>query len=200
MPTGTSDAGTAVPGQGRVLPDARPSGFSNCSKTGRSQCATCPPRPASSHPASQQLAVLRRSGIVTATRHGTTVVYALAGGDVAELMRAAPDPHRDARRAEPAIGRTPGIPCRVGLTNKSGETAHVKHVLQAVELVVQTRRSSICRTWRTSPPQSFRREPFGQPSNASAGRNGGHAQPTGPSQRIPAANATQARAASGLTV
>jgi ArsR family transcriptional regulator, arsenate/arsenite/antimonite-responsive transcriptional repressor len=38
---------------------------------------------------SQQLAVLRRSGIVTATRHGSTVVYALAGGDVAELMRAA---------------------------------------------------------------------------------------------------------------
>jgi ArsR family transcriptional regulator, arsenate/arsenite/antimonite-responsive transcriptional repressor len=38
---------------------------------------------------SQQLAVLRRSGIVTATRAGNTVVYALAGGDVAELMRAA---------------------------------------------------------------------------------------------------------------
>ncbi|MCX4791372.1 MULTISPECIES: ArsR/SmtB family transcription factor [unclassified Streptomyces] len=38
---------------------------------------------------SQQLAVLRRSGIVTATREGTTVVYELAGGDVAELMRAA---------------------------------------------------------------------------------------------------------------
>jgi ArsR family transcriptional regulator len=38
---------------------------------------------------SQQLAVLCRSGIVTATRHGTTVVYALVGGDVAELMRAA---------------------------------------------------------------------------------------------------------------
>src|SRR5262249_38194068 len=38
---------------------------------------------------SQQLAILRRSGIVTATRHGTTVVYSLAGGDVAELMRAA---------------------------------------------------------------------------------------------------------------
>src|SRR5262249_18524882 len=38
---------------------------------------------------SQQLAVLRRSGIVTATREGNTVVYALAGGDVAELMRAA---------------------------------------------------------------------------------------------------------------
>lgn len=34
------------------------------------------------------MAVLRPSGIVTATRHGTTVVYALAGGDVAELMRA----------------------------------------------------------------------------------------------------------------
>lgn len=38
---------------------------------------------------SQQLAVLRRSGIVTATRDGATVVYALAGGDVADLMRAA---------------------------------------------------------------------------------------------------------------
>lgn len=38
---------------------------------------------------SQQLAVLRRSGIVHATREGSTVVYALAGGDVAELMRAA---------------------------------------------------------------------------------------------------------------
>ncbi|WP_367429009.1 ArsR/SmtB family transcription factor [Streptomyces celluloflavus] len=38
---------------------------------------------------SQQLAVLRRSGIVTAVREGATVVYALAGWDVAELMRAA---------------------------------------------------------------------------------------------------------------
>ncbi|MFF2044258.1 ArsR/SmtB family transcription factor [Kitasatospora sp. NPDC058170] len=38
---------------------------------------------------SQQLAVLRRSGIVTATREGGTVVYALAGGDVADLLRAA---------------------------------------------------------------------------------------------------------------
>ncbi|HEY9410398.1 MAG TPA: metalloregulator ArsR/SmtB family transcription factor [Jiangellaceae bacterium] len=38
---------------------------------------------------SQQLAVLRRSGIVTSTREGSTVVYALAGGDVADLMRAA---------------------------------------------------------------------------------------------------------------
>jgi ArsR family transcriptional regulator, arsenate/arsenite/antimonite-responsive transcriptional repressor len=38
---------------------------------------------------SQQLAVLRRFGIVTARRDGNTVVYALAGGDVAELMRAA---------------------------------------------------------------------------------------------------------------
>ena len=38
---------------------------------------------------SQQLAVLRRAGIVTATRDGDTVVYALAGADVAELMRAA---------------------------------------------------------------------------------------------------------------
>lgn len=38
---------------------------------------------------SQQLAVLRRSGIVTSARDGSTVVYELAGGDVAELMRAA---------------------------------------------------------------------------------------------------------------
>jgi ArsR family transcriptional regulator len=38
---------------------------------------------------SQQLAVLRRSGIVTSTRDGSTVVYELAGGDVADLMTAA---------------------------------------------------------------------------------------------------------------
>ncbi|MEW2414532.1 metalloregulator ArsR/SmtB family transcription factor [Streptomyces sp. NPDC046866] len=38
---------------------------------------------------SQQLAVLRRSGIVTSTRNGGTVVYELAGGDVAQLMPAA---------------------------------------------------------------------------------------------------------------
>ncbi|MEU8135989.1 ArsR/SmtB family transcription factor [Streptodolium elevatio] len=38
---------------------------------------------------SQQLAVLRRSGIVTSERDGSTVVYQLAGGDVADLMRAA---------------------------------------------------------------------------------------------------------------
>ncbi|MFD5421010.1 ArsR/SmtB family transcription factor [Streptomyces sp. NPDC127069] len=38
---------------------------------------------------SQQLAVLRRSGIVTSTRNGATVVYELAGGDVAQLMGAA---------------------------------------------------------------------------------------------------------------
>ncbi|THJ39072.1 ArsR/SmtB family transcription factor [Candidatus Frankia alpina] len=38
---------------------------------------------------SQQLEVLRRSGIVTATRDGSTVVYALAGVDVGELMQAA---------------------------------------------------------------------------------------------------------------
>jgi ArsR family transcriptional regulator, arsenate/arsenite/antimonite-responsive transcriptional repressor len=38
---------------------------------------------------SQQLAVLRRFGIVTATREGSTVVYALAGGDIAELLRVA---------------------------------------------------------------------------------------------------------------
>jgi ArsR family transcriptional regulator len=38
---------------------------------------------------SQQLAVLRRSGIVTSRREGSTVVYALASGDVADLMGAA---------------------------------------------------------------------------------------------------------------
>ncbi|MFE9258855.1 ArsR/SmtB family transcription factor [Streptomyces sp. NPDC006879] len=38
---------------------------------------------------SQQLAVLRRSGIVTSTRDGGTVVYALAGGDVSQLLAAA---------------------------------------------------------------------------------------------------------------
>ena len=38
---------------------------------------------------SQQLAVLRRAGIVVSTRQGTSVVYELAASDVAELMRAA---------------------------------------------------------------------------------------------------------------
>jgi ArsR family transcriptional regulator, arsenate/arsenite/antimonite-responsive transcriptional repressor len=38
---------------------------------------------------SQQLGVLRRAGIVTSSREGSAVVYALAGPDVADLMRAA---------------------------------------------------------------------------------------------------------------
>ncbi|GAA1265677.1 metalloregulator ArsR/SmtB family transcription factor [Sphaerisporangium rubeum] len=38
---------------------------------------------------SQQLAVLRRAGLVTARRDGATVVYELAGADVSELMRSA---------------------------------------------------------------------------------------------------------------
>ncbi|MFB7124639.1 ArsR/SmtB family transcription factor [Kitasatospora sp. NPDC056273] len=38
---------------------------------------------------SQQLSVLRRSNLVTATREGNTVVYALSTPDVAELLRAA---------------------------------------------------------------------------------------------------------------
>lgn len=38
---------------------------------------------------SQQLAVLRRSGIVTSRREGSTVVYALASRDVADLLGAA---------------------------------------------------------------------------------------------------------------
>ena len=38
---------------------------------------------------SRQLGVLRRSGIVASARDGSTVGYQLAGGDVAELMKAA---------------------------------------------------------------------------------------------------------------
>ncbi|GAA2244562.1 MULTISPECIES: ArsR/SmtB family transcription factor [Kitasatospora] len=38
---------------------------------------------------SQQLAVLRRTNLVTATRDGNTVLYALSTPDVAELLRAA---------------------------------------------------------------------------------------------------------------
>jgi ArsR family transcriptional regulator len=38
---------------------------------------------------SQQLALLRRSGIVVSSREGATVRYALAGTDVADLLRAA---------------------------------------------------------------------------------------------------------------
>ncbi|MFD0266528.1 ArsR/SmtB family transcription factor [Streptomyces sp. NPDC127106] len=38
---------------------------------------------------SQQLAVLRRSGIVVSTREGSSVTYALAGVEVADLLRAA---------------------------------------------------------------------------------------------------------------
>jgi ArsR family transcriptional regulator, arsenate/arsenite/antimonite-responsive transcriptional repressor len=38
---------------------------------------------------SQQLALLRRAGIVTSKRDGGTVTYALAGPDVSDLMRAA---------------------------------------------------------------------------------------------------------------
>ncbi|MET9313377.1 metalloregulator ArsR/SmtB family transcription factor [Kribbella sp. NPDC003505] len=38
---------------------------------------------------SQQLAVLRRYGIVTSHREASTVIYELAGGDIAELLRIA---------------------------------------------------------------------------------------------------------------
>lgn len=37
---------------------------------------------------SQQLAVLRRAGLVTASREGTTVIYAVSSKDVAELLAA----------------------------------------------------------------------------------------------------------------
>ncbi|WNI16798.1 ArsR/SmtB family transcription factor [Actinacidiphila sp. ITFR-21] len=66
---------------------------------------------------SHQLAVLRRSGIVTATREASTVVYALAGCDVADLMRAARriltelpagrrEPPAELRAARPAAARS----------------------------------------------------------------------------------------------
>jgi DNA-binding transcriptional ArsR family regulator len=35
---------------------------------------------------SQQLAILRRSGVVTVRREGTTATYTLASGDIAELL------------------------------------------------------------------------------------------------------------------
>jgi ArsR family transcriptional regulator, arsenate/arsenite/antimonite-responsive transcriptional repressor len=38
---------------------------------------------------SQQLAVLRRAGLVVSSREGSTVVYTLSTADVADLMRAA---------------------------------------------------------------------------------------------------------------
>jgi len=38
---------------------------------------------------SQQLAILRRAGIVTSSRDGSAVMYELAASDVAELMAAA---------------------------------------------------------------------------------------------------------------
>ena len=38
---------------------------------------------------SQQLAVLRRAGIVTSSREGATVVYTLSTADVADLLRSA---------------------------------------------------------------------------------------------------------------
>lgn len=38
---------------------------------------------------SQQLAILRRAGIVTSSRDGAAVMYELAASDVAELMAAA---------------------------------------------------------------------------------------------------------------
>ena len=38
---------------------------------------------------SQQLAVLRRYGIVTSRREGSTVVYEITSSDVAELLRVA---------------------------------------------------------------------------------------------------------------
>lgn len=38
---------------------------------------------------SQQLGVLRRSGVVTARKEGTNVIYSIASPDIAELLRVA---------------------------------------------------------------------------------------------------------------
>ncbi|MGZ0153482.1 ArsR/SmtB family transcription factor [Kribbella sp. WER1] len=38
---------------------------------------------------SQQLAVLRRSGLVSSRKHGSTVIYSLTSPEVAELLRVA---------------------------------------------------------------------------------------------------------------
>lgn len=38
---------------------------------------------------SQQLAVLRRAGVVTAAKHGNSVIYSMASADMAELLAVA---------------------------------------------------------------------------------------------------------------
>ncbi|WSK85051.1 metalloregulator ArsR/SmtB family transcription factor [Streptomyces sp. NBC_00597] len=82
---------------------------------------------------SQQLAVLRRSGIVVSTRDGATVNYALAGGDVAELLRAArriltellagqSELLAELRQVEPRTGRA-GTGAGSGAGNSAGSGA-----------------------------------------------------------------------------
>ncbi|MGW1838088.1 ArsR/SmtB family transcription factor [Streptomyces sp. BBFR2] len=72
---------------------------------------------------SQQLAVLRRSGIVTATRTGTTVVYELTGGDVPGLLGAA-------RRTLPVVltgrGELPAEPLRVAEERVAAQPPRVR--------------------------------------------------------------------------
>ncbi|MEU6840367.1 metalloregulator ArsR/SmtB family transcription factor [Streptomyces sp. NPDC046716] len=83
---------------------------------------------------SQQLAVLRRSGIVVSTREGATVNYALAGGDVAELLRAARRiltellTGQSALLAELQDSELPGDHERPEHTDRPGQpAAHVRH-------------------------------------------------------------------------
>ena len=57
---------------------------------GPSRCTSCSPRSTWRRPnLSQQLAVLRRAGLVTSRRDGALVMYALGTPDVADLLAAA---------------------------------------------------------------------------------------------------------------
>src|SRR3546814_11411505 len=65
---------------------------------------------------SQQLAVLRRAGLVTSTREGTTVVYSVSTDDVADLLaavrRTLASVWSDASTEERLVGKVGGSRCR----------------------------------------------------------------------------------------
>ena len=56
---------------------------------------------------SQQLAVLRRAGLVSSVREGSTVRYTLATSDVSEVMSAARRILADSRRVARALAELP---------------------------------------------------------------------------------------------
>lgn len=53
----------------------------SCCRTARAPCTSC-----STSNLSQQLAVLRRAGLVRSSRDGASVLYSLATADVAQLL------------------------------------------------------------------------------------------------------------------